>query len=140
GEGAGHLRRLRSRPAEGRPMRARILAALLFGAGGLFFVTAPVAAQPSCNLAGEHLLSWPDANPVWQLCWLRPIDSSGSRGSGLEIRNAYYNGHLVLKRGHVPMLNVQYVQTSCGCDCYRDWEYEQDYFLADNIVTPHVYA
>jgi hypothetical protein len=114
---------------------------VLVFAGVIVAMTARVAAaQPACNLAGEHLMSWPDANPVWQFCWLRAPDSSGSNGSGLEIRNVYYNGHLVLKRGHVPMLNVEYTQTSCGCICYRDWEDQQDYFHADNIITPHVYA
>jgi hypothetical protein len=104
------------------------------------WLSSPCEAQPACNLSGEHLMSWPTANPVWQFCWLRAPDSSGSNRSGLEIRNVYYNGHLVLKRGHVPMLNVEYLDTSCGCDCYRDWEWQQDYFLANNIITPDVYA
>lgn len=107
---------------------------------GMLCAAAPAAAQPACNLAGEHLMSWPDVNPVWQFCWVRPSQSTGSNGSGIEIRNAYYNGHLVMKRGHVPMLNVEYIQTSCGCDCYRDWEYEQSYFSADNIITQGLYA
>jgi Copper amine oxidase, enzyme domain len=118
----------------------RVLAGVFLAAAGLFAFVAPSAAQPACNLAGEHLMSWPDDGPVWQFCWMRPVDSSGTNGSGLEIRNVYYNGHLVLKRGHIPMLNVEYVQKSCGCDCYRDWEDQQDYFSADHIVTPHVYA
>ncbi|HWZ84633.1 MAG TPA: hypothetical protein VN032_00435 [Thermoanaerobaculia bacterium] len=107
---------------------------------GSVFAAAPAAAQPVCNLTGEHLMSWPDVNPVWQFCWLRPADSSGTNGSGIEIRNVYYNGHLVMKRGHVPMLNVQYTQTSCDCICYRDWETDQVSFVSDNIITPHVYA
>jgi hypothetical protein len=111
-----------------------------FVLAGVILGAATAGAQPVCNLAGEHLMSWPDVDPVWQFCWLRAPDSSGSNGSGVEIRNVYYNGHLVMKRGHVPMLNVQYLQTSCGCDCYRDWEDQQDYFLADNIITPDVYA
>jgi hypothetical protein len=116
------------------PLAAVLLAAACLGAA------APAAAQPSCTLPNEHLMSWPTDSPVWQFCWLRPPDSSGSNGSALEIRNVFYNGHEVMKRGHVPMLNVEYVQKSCGCDCYRDWETEQDYFVADNVITPHVYA
>jgi hypothetical protein len=121
-------------------MRRHLLRALAVLACAGAVAPRVALAQATCNGTTEHLLQWPDANPVWSFCWLRPLDSSGSRGSGVEIRNVYYNGHLVLKRAHVPMLNVQYVQTSCGCDCYRDWEYQQDYFLADNIITPHVYA
>ena len=45
-------------------------------------------------------MSWPESNPVWQFCWLRPASSSGTNGSGLELRQVYYNGHLVLKRAH----------------------------------------
>jgi hypothetical protein len=113
-----------------------VLAGLLLAAA----LAAPAAAQPACNLAGEHLMSWPDANPVWQFCWLKAPDSSGTNGSGLEIRNVYYNNHLVLKRAHIPMLNVQYIQTGCGCICYRDWEDQQDWFLADNIIAQGDYA
>jgi hypothetical protein len=119
-------------------MKPRILLPALFLAA--VASAAPVCAQPACSLQGEHLMSWPTDAPVWQFCWLRPNDSSGTNGSGLEIRNVYYNGHEVMKRGHVPMLNVQYTQTSCGCNCYRDWEDQQDSFIADNIITPHVYA
>jgi hypothetical protein len=101
------------------------------------------AAYPSCpgsTCYGVQTLTWPSPNPVWQISWLRPCESSGTNGSGLEIRDVSCNGHLVLKRAHVPMLNVEYIQTSCGCDCYRDWEYQQDRFLADHIVTPHLQA
>jgi hypothetical protein len=122
--------------------RSRRLSASLFAAALLALaalaVSAPAAAQPACSGTGEHLMSWPDATPVWQFCWLRPQDSSGSRGSGLEIRDVYYNGHLVLKRGHVPMLNVEYVPGGCGC--YRDWQDQQIVFDADNVITPNVYA
>ena len=68
-------------------------------------------------------MSWPARDPVWQFCWLRPADSSGVNGSGIEIRNVHYNGRLVLKRGHVPIVNVQYdTLGSCGGanHCYRD--------------------
>jgi hypothetical protein len=103
--------------------------------------SAAASGQPTCTLAGEHLMSWPTVNPVWQFCWLRPADSSGANGSGLEIRNVYYNGHLVMKRGHVPILNVKY-EAGCGGSalCYRDWQFQQDYFIANNILTTHVYA
>ena len=60
----------------------------------------------------------------------------------LEIRNVYYNGHLVLKRGHVPILNVKYETGGCGGPslCYRDWQDEQSEFQADNIITQNSYA
>jgi hypothetical protein len=87
-------------------------------------------------------MSWPDVNPVWQFCWMRPADSSATSGSGVEIRNVYFNGHLVMKRGHVPILNVKYETGGCGGPslCYRDWQDEQSEFLADNIITQNSYA
>jgi hypothetical protein len=125
--------------------RALVLALGLAGAAAMAAAepASPLAgcsACPGSTCYGPQTISWPASNPVWQISWLRPCESSGSNGSGLEIRDVSYNGHMVLKRAHVPMLNVQYVQTSCGCDCYRDWEYQQDYFSANNIVTPHLLA
>jgi len=91
-------------------------------------------AQPTCT-GDEVLMSWPDVNPVWQFCWLRPADSSGPNGSGLEISNVYYNGHLLMKRGHAPIVNVLYPGGGCG-GCYRDWMYTEEGFLSNNLVAP----
>ena len=98
-------------------------------------LTAQVACTPP-----EKLMSWPAEDPVWEFCWLRPLRSSGTNGSGLEIRNVHYNGHLVLKRGHVPILNVQYATGGGSCGganrCYRDWlDLEQSY-ISDNVCPP----
>jgi hypothetical protein len=125
--------------------RALVLALALAGLAALV-AAEPVSPLAGCSTCpggtcyGPQTISWPTINPVWQISWLRPCESSGTNGSGLELRDVSYNGHMVLKRAHVPMLNVQYVQTSCGCNCYRDWEYQQDYFSANNIVTPHLLA
>jgi hypothetical protein len=92
-----------------------------------------VAGSPTCTGASEHLMSWPADDPTWEFCWLRPADSSGASGSGLEIRDAYYRGILVFKRAHVPMLNVDYDPGGCGC--FRDWLYsEHDYRTSNQIV------
>jgi hypothetical protein len=119
-------------------LASRVFAVLLALGAAALAAPEPAAAQPACSLPGEHLMSWPDPTPIWQFCWLRPQESSGSRGSGLEIRDVYYNGHLVMKRGHVPMLNVQYAAGGCGC--YRDWQDQQVDFEADNVITQGVYA
>ena len=85
-------------------------------------------------------MSWPAESPVWELCWLRPSQSSGMSGSGLEIRNVHYNGHLVLKRGHVPILNVQYLTGGGSCGgasrCYRDWMDIEQSYLSHNVCPP----
>ena len=110
-------------------MKARVL-------GLAFAVLLPGAAllaQPVCS-GSQHLMSWPDTDPVWQFCWLRPANSTGQNGSGLEISDVYYNGHLVLKRGHVPIVNVLYPQGGCG-PCYRDWMDQEQGYLSNNVIS-----
>ena len=74
---------------------------------------------------------------MWEFCWLRPADSSGPSGSGLEIRDAYYRGVLVFKRAHVPILNVDYDPGGCGC--FRDWLHSEHTYRTDNQVEPGYY-
>ncbi|VAW39163.1 hypothetical protein MNBD_GAMMA01-1748, partial [hydrothermal vent metagenome] len=92
------------------------------------------AGSPDCSAPGETLVSWPDANnPVWEMCYLRPSDSSAAQGSSLEIREAYYNGHLVLERAHIPLLFANYATLTC----YRDWKNTDSAFLqADQALMP----
>jgi len=112
-------------------LRLLLAIATFFLAFSVRAVTAGIC-DPSAH---ENYLAWPDSNPVWQLCWVRARDSSGVNGSGLEVRNVYYNGHLVMKRGHVPMLNVQYLQLGCDCNCYRDWLDEERAFVSSNVIS-----
>lgn len=66
--------------------------------------------------------------PLWKMLVVRPSASSGASNerSGLEIRDVFYKGKSVLKRGHVPVLNVQYVDDTCGP--FRDWQYGEGFF------------
>ncbi len=84
------------------------------------------------GLAGQYSLTVNEAgsgNPLWEMLVLRPSASSGANfeRSGLEIRDVRYKGKSVLKRGHVPILNVQYVG---GCGPFRDWQYSEGFFNA----------
>ena len=100
-------------------MRARML--FVVAVSGLALLVAPPAqaASPNCTVAGGTLVQFPTGSPVWEFCVLTPIQSSGNDGSGIEIREAFYNGHKVMKRGHIPVLNVKYAPGGCGC--FRDW-------------------
>jgi hypothetical protein len=91
--------------------------------------------SPTCSAAAnETKMSWPNAtNPVWELCWLPPNRSSGPRGSGLELRNVYYMGKLILKRAHSPMLFADY-RNGGGGNCYRDWKDSNSAFAAEAAV------
>ncbi len=91
------------------------------------------AASPVCNGAGETLVSWPTADPLWEMCYLAPNNSSAAQGSSLEIRNVHFNGFLVLERSHVPMLFATYATSTC----YRDWKDTNSEFLrADQVENP----
>lgn len=113
-----------------RTNRVGLLAAAVFG------LASGAVSQPVCNGTTEHLMSWPTGSPVWEFCWLRPQDSSGQNGSGIEIRDVYYNGHKVLERGHAPILNVQYDAIPGGCGCFRDWADQERAFQANNVISP----
>ena len=81
----------------------------------------------SQNTAGQYsltVLSGPTT--LWEMLIIRPSASSGTRKSGIEVRDVKYKGKSVLKRGHVPVLNVQYTPQTCGP--YRDWQWQEDMF------------
>ncbi len=101
----------------------------------LMFVSNQLLAggSPSCTGTGEVKVSWPTNNPIWELCYVAPVNSSAVDGSSLEIRDAYYNGFYVLERAHIPMLFANYTTATC----YRDWKDTPSNFLqADKVENP----
>lgn len=98
----------------------------------------------SNGVPGQATLTVNDAlgNPLWEMLVVRPSASSGRNfeRSGLEIRDVKYKGKMVLKRGHAPILNVQY---TTGCGPFRDWQYSEGPFNApsagaqDVVVDPN---
>ncbi|MGH9818923.1 MAG: hypothetical protein ACRD43_02040, partial [Pyrinomonadaceae bacterium] len=66
--------------------------------------------------------------PLWEMLVQTPLGSSGTNGSGIELQNVKYRGKTVLKRAHVPILDVQYSANICGP--FRDWETSQSAFSA----------
>ena len=63
------------------------------------------------------------ADVLWTLVAVRPAASSGTNGSGIELRSVSYRGKRVLRRAHVPILNVRYEGDACGP--FRDWQNEE---------------
>jgi hypothetical protein len=64
---------------------------------------------------------------VWNLVVVRPRDSApAGNGSGVELRQVRYRGRLVLRRAHVPILNVEYDDGTT----YRDWQNAETRFRA----------
>jgi hypothetical protein len=66
---------------------------------------------------------------LWRFIAVRPAASSGTNGSGIELRFVDYRGKRVLYRAHVPVLNVKYDNDACGP--YRDWQNEEAFFQAN---------
>jgi hypothetical protein len=91
---------------------------------------APNANQPTTmNRAGAARVTIKrDGETLWRLIVVRPAASSGDVGSGVELRAVTYRGKRVLRRAHVPILNVRYDGNACGP--YRDWQNEEGRFKA----------
>jgi hypothetical protein len=100
---------------------------------GLLASPLALADSPTC-VAPEQLVSWPAGNPVWEFCYTAYGQSSGPRGSGLDLRNIHYNGRLVLKQAHAPMLFAEYTTNTC----YRDWKDVSTPILAEPAVRNQV--
>jgi Copper amine oxidase, enzyme domain len=69
------------------------------------------------------------ATVLWRFFVVRPAASSGTNGSGVELRYVDYRGKRVLYRAHVPILNVKYDPGGCGP--YRDWQNEEGMIQAN---------
>jgi hypothetical protein len=93
--------------------------------------SVPNAGQSTTsNAVGQYqlIVTQPDQTELWNMTVIRPANrSSGTRGSGIEIRDVKYRGKSVLKRGHAPILNVKYSGNECGP--YRDWQYQEGQFM-----------
>jgi hypothetical protein len=120
---ANLIRRVVERYERGAPDTAIATASLCGAPDPVSFPSPPRGTQ------GSLWISWPADNPVWHFMVVRPSASSGTRGSGVEIRFADYGGKRVLTHGHVPILNVQYDANACGP--FRDWQWQEHNFVAN---------
>jgi hypothetical protein len=74
---------------------------------------------------------------LWSFLVIRPADSLGTNGSGVELRGVNYRGKLVLFRAHAPILNVQYDNNACGP--FRDWLWQESMIRANGTdVAPGI--
>jgi hypothetical protein len=90
----------------------------------------PVAGQPTAQdePGSARVTVSRDGETLWTLIANRPAASSGTNGSGVELRNVSYRGKRVFRRAHVPILNVRYDNDACGP--YRDWQNEESMLQA----------
>ncbi len=68
---------------------------------------------------------------LWRFLAVRPAASSGTNGSGVELRHVDYRGKRVLYRAHVPLLNVRYDSDACGP--FLDWQEEEGMIQAQGV-------
>ena len=96
----------------------------------------PNAGQATVrNAAGQAWVTVTRGSAVlWKFLMVRPAASSGTNGSGIELRYVDYKGKRVLHRAHVPILNVKYDGDACGP--YRDWQNEEGMILANGVDFP----
>ncbi len=92
----------------------------------------PDAGQPTVSrgTAGQYQVTVTQgAVELWRFLAVRPAASSGTNGSGIELRTVTYRGKKVLERAHVPILNVRYDNDACGP--YRDWQWQESQIPVD---------
>lgn len=94
----------------------------------------PSSDCPSNGTTGQVWVSvFQGDTRIWRFQLVRPAASSGTNGSGAELRFVDYRGHRVLYRAHVPILNIEYFdagqQAGCG-PTYRDWQNQETCFEA----------
>lgn len=90
----------------------------------------PICGQPNAmqntasGVAGQVWVTVTQGGTtLWKFLVVRPAASSGTRGSGIELRFVDYRGKRLLYRAHVPILNVKYDADACGP--YRDWQNQE---------------
>lgn len=92
-----------------------------------------------CNQTGNTGQAWitvkRGSRTLWHFLALRPAASSGTNGSGIELRYVDYRGKRVLYQAHVPILNILYDPSGpggCG-PTYRDWQNGETCFQANGV-------
>lgn len=88
-----------------------------------------ISPGPTPNGTGASQITVTQSGaPLWEMLVQTPFGSGGTNGSGVELQNVKYKGKTVLKRAHVPILDVQYAGDICGP--FRDWQNTQSAFSA----------
>jgi hypothetical protein len=129
--GANMVHRTVMRFPERAPATARAAAAVC----GLRRANQPTAAR---GTPGQFPVTIDQGGTrLWSFLVVRPADSSGTNGSGVELRRVNYRGKRVLFRAHAPILNVQYDGNACGP--FRDWLWQESRIQASGTdVAPGI--
>jgi hypothetical protein len=92
----------------------------------------PAEQETVTKVPGQAWINvWQGDTRLWRFLARRPAGSSGTNGSGIELRYVDYRDKRVLWRAHLPLLNVKYDGDACGP--YLDWQNEESPFQADGV-------
>ena len=95
------------------------------------------AGPSTAHVRGERqarLRVWRGDSLLWDLVVVRPSASSGTNGSGVELRTVDYLGARVLHRAHLPILNVEFGEEGAAGGAgpgERHWAHEEAAFEAE---------
>jgi hypothetical protein len=95
---------------------------------------AATAAPPAPGERQARLRIWRDAALLWDLVVVRPSASSGTNGSGVELRTVDYLGARVLHRAHLPILTVEFGDEGKAAGygpAERHWAHQEAAFDAE---------
>ena len=99
----------------------------------------PPPASTSCPTSGSTgqvtVTVSQAGQQLWRFVAVRPAASSGTNGSGIELKFVDYRGKRVLWKAHLPILNVEYLAGApggCG-PTYRDWQNSETCFQANGV-------
>lgn len=124
----------------GVDMARRSVVRLKDGAPSTALATEQTCGQPDAQQAtsgrgyvpGQAWVTVSQGGTVlWRFLAVRPAASSGTNGSGVELRYVDYRGKRVLYRAHLPLLNVRYDNDACGP--YLDWQEEEGMIQAHGV-------
>jgi hypothetical protein len=117
------------------PERAPETALAAAAACGLPNASQPTAAQGTPGRFRVTVRR--GGTTLWSFVVVRPAASSGTNGSGVELRRVNYRGKRVLFRAHAPILNVRYDGNACGP--FRDWLWQESMIQASGTdVAPGI--
>jgi hypothetical protein len=77
---------------------------------------------------------WQGETLLWDLLVVRPSASSGTNGSGVELRTVDFLGARVLQRAHLPIINVEFGAEGVAAgaaEAERHWAHEEAAFVAE---------
>lgn len=95
---------------------------------------APAAPTGPAAARQARLKVWRGDDLLWDLLVVRPSASSGTNGSGVELRTVDYLGARVLQRAHLPIVNVEFGQEGVAAGAApaeRHWANEEAAFVAE---------